>query len=190
LNFGLNRIEQIIYNRRSIRSFKKTPSPPGLLRRILEAGRFAPSAGKSRPWKFVVITSPEIIAEMERDCQDVAKVLMWILDYTWSWFRRTFVVHLTKFLTKIFPQVLHPVPLVAMVMMGRDRMSAFFEAAAVIVILKDVRGAADPGLGVGIAGQNMCLAASSLGVGTCRISFVRLLSWHPKGGSGSPGPTS
>lgn len=175
-----NAVEQLIYNRRSIRSFKKTPLPPGLIRRIVEAGRFAPSAGNTQPWKFVVITSPTIIAEMEKDCLDAAKGLMWFLDYTRSWFRRKVMVHFTTAAQRIFPTVLHPVPLVAMMMMGRDRMSVFFEAPAVIVILKDVRGAADPGLGVGIAGQNMVLAAHSLGVGTCWIGFVRLLSWHPR----------
>jgi nitroreductase len=175
-----NPVEQIIYNRRSIRSFKKAPLPPGLVRRILEAGRFAPSAGNSQPWKFVVITNPEVIAQMERDCLDVAKVFMWIMDYTSTWFRRTFVVHLTKLIMRFFPTELHPVPLVAMMLMSRERMSVFFDAPVVIVLLKDKRGAADPGLGVGIAGQNMALAASSLGVGTCWIGFVRLLSWHPR----------
>src|SRR5919107_187697 len=80
-----NPVEQIIYNRRSIRSFKNAPLPPGLVRRILEAGRFAPSAGNSQPWKFVVVTNPEVIAQMERDCLDVAKVFMWIMDYTSTW---------------------------------------------------------------------------------------------------------
>ena len=44
--------------------------PPGLIRRIVEAGRFAPSAGNTQPWKFVVITSPTIIAEMEKDFEE------------------------------------------------------------------------------------------------------------------------
>jgi len=172
-----NPVEKTLFQRRSIRDFKKDPLPDWVIRRILEAGRFAPSAGNSQPWRFVVITSPTIIAEMEKDALRVARTFMWVMDYTRSWFRRTFVVHLTKLLTRIFPRLLHPVPFAAMIQMARGELGVFFEAPAMIVLLKDVRGAADTSLGVGIAGQNMVLAAASLGVGTCWIGFVRLLGW-------------
>jgi nitroreductase len=49
-----------------------------------------------------------------------------------------------------------------------------------ILLFKDKRGVADPGLGVGIAGQNMVLAAQSLGLCTCWIGFVRLLTWSKR----------
>ncbi|MBI4862966.1 MAG: nitroreductase family protein [Candidatus Riflebacteria bacterium] len=172
-----NPVENVIFHRRSIRSYRKDPLPPGVIRRILEAGRFAPSAGNSQPWLFVVITSPEIIAQMERDALRVVRTFMFLMDYTRSWFRRTFVVHFTKLMTRIFPRLLHPVPFAAMMQMARGEVPVFFEAPAMIVLLKDRRGAADPSLGVGIAGQNMVIAAHSLGVGTCWIGFVRLLCW-------------
>jgi len=38
-----------------------------MIRRILEAGRFAPSAGNFQPWKFIVVNSPEMLVEMEKD---------------------------------------------------------------------------------------------------------------------------
>src|SRR4030066_1436286 len=84
-----NPVEKIIMERRSIRSFKKEPLPDSMIQRILEAGRFAPSAGNMQPWRFIVIKSPEIIAELEKDAVRIAKFFMFFLDYTrGGWIRR------------------------------------------------------------------------------------------------------
>jgi nitroreductase len=37
-----------------------------VLERILEAGRFAPSAANRQPWRFLVISSPEALAKVRR----------------------------------------------------------------------------------------------------------------------------
>jgi nitroreductase len=47
---GWNAVEQVIMSRRSVRLFKQEPLPDSMIRRILEAGRFAPSAGNMQPW--------------------------------------------------------------------------------------------------------------------------------------------
>jgi nitroreductase len=51
-----------------------------MIERILEAGRFAPSAGNSQPWKFIVVNSPEILAEMEKDALKIIKFFMFFID--------------------------------------------------------------------------------------------------------------
>jgi ferredoxin len=51
----LTETERVIYRRRSHRLYKKKQVDPGLVERIIEAGRFAPSAGNNQPWKFIVI---------------------------------------------------------------------------------------------------------------------------------------
>lgn len=172
-----NPVEKVIFERRSIRAFKKDPLPPGVIRRILEAGRFAPSAGNSQPWRFIVINSPEIIAEMERDAMRFVRRIMWVLDYSRSPMRQIFLRPFTMFWARIFHKILHPVPFAAMMQMGKGELGTFFEAPCLILLLEDTRGAADTALGAGIAGQNMVLAAQSLGVGSCWIGFVRLLMW-------------
>ena len=43
-------IERTILERRSVRNFKEDPVPDPLMRRVLEAGRFTPSAGNQQPW--------------------------------------------------------------------------------------------------------------------------------------------
>lgn len=172
-----NAVEKIIFERRSIRAFKKDPLPPGLIRRILEAGRFAPSAGNSQPWRFIVINSPEIVAEMERDAIHFVRKLMWLLDYSRSPMRRIFLRPFTMFWARLLHRILHPVPFAAMMQMARGELGTFYEAPSMILLLEDTRGAADTALGAGIAGQNMVLAAQSLGVGTCWVGFIRLLTF-------------
>ncbi|MFH0896601.1 MAG: nitroreductase family protein [Candidatus Bathyarchaeota archaeon] len=48
-------IFKVIEKRRSIRKFKPEPVTTEHLRKILEAGRLAPSGGNRQPWYFIVI---------------------------------------------------------------------------------------------------------------------------------------
>ena len=53
-------ILELIKTRRSVRKYKSEPVSDEDLERILEAGIWAPSAGNSQPWKFIVIRSKEV----------------------------------------------------------------------------------------------------------------------------------
>ncbi len=44
-----------ILERRSIRKFKKEPVPKATVGRIIDAARWAPSAGNIQPWQFYVV---------------------------------------------------------------------------------------------------------------------------------------
>ena len=44
---------------RAIRRLRKDPVPPALIRKVCEAGTFAPSGGNRQPWLFVAVTEPE-----------------------------------------------------------------------------------------------------------------------------------
>lgn len=48
----------IIQSRRSIRRYVDRAVPADMLRRILAAGQWAPSAHNRQPWRFAVITDP------------------------------------------------------------------------------------------------------------------------------------
>ncbi|HJX24484.1 MAG TPA: nitroreductase family protein [Candidatus Bathyarchaeia archaeon] len=45
--------------RRSVRAYLPDTVPEEVLERILEAARFAPSAGNIQPWHFIVVTDPQ-----------------------------------------------------------------------------------------------------------------------------------
>ncbi|HSB72486.1 MAG TPA: nitroreductase [Candidatus Methylomirabilis sp.] len=48
-------IEEAILGRRSIRAFRSDPVPPALLREIVEAARWVPSAANTQPWEFTIV---------------------------------------------------------------------------------------------------------------------------------------
>ncbi len=52
-------VYEAIKKRRSVRDYKPEPVPEESLRRILEAGRLAPSAHNAQDWKFVVVKDSE-----------------------------------------------------------------------------------------------------------------------------------
>jgi len=44
---------------RALRRLKPDPVPPALIRKVCEAGTFAPSGGNRQPWVFVAVTDAE-----------------------------------------------------------------------------------------------------------------------------------
>ncbi|MEK6742927.1 MAG: nitroreductase family protein [Nitrospirota bacterium] len=59
-----------IAGRTSIRRFKQTPVPDGDIRKILDAGRLAPSANNTQPWSFLVIKDKKTLAAMAGAVRD------------------------------------------------------------------------------------------------------------------------
>lgn len=60
---------EVIKKRRSVRKYRPDPIPDDLLKRILEAGRIAPSAKNIQPWKFVVIKDSENKKRIAEACR-------------------------------------------------------------------------------------------------------------------------
>jgi nitroreductase len=50
---------EAIKGRRSIRAFKSQNIPEEIVEKLIEAARWAPSAGNIQPWEFVVVRKPE-----------------------------------------------------------------------------------------------------------------------------------
>ena len=67
---------QTIMERRSIRKYLKEPIPEKDLRRILEAGRQAPSAANRQPWRFVLVGDQERKQRLAQACSNQT----WIAD--------------------------------------------------------------------------------------------------------------
>ncbi len=57
---------EAILTRRSIRKYTKQPVPDEVLKELLEAGMYAPSAVNRQPWCFVVINDRKIMNEIPK----------------------------------------------------------------------------------------------------------------------------
>jgi nitroreductase len=51
---------EAIRGRRSIRAFESREVPEELVERLIEAARWAPSAGNIQPWEFIIVRKQEI----------------------------------------------------------------------------------------------------------------------------------
>ena len=84
----------LVRARESVRDYDPArPVPREVLERILEAGRLAPSACNLQPWRFIVASSPEMLARV-RPCygrqwfQDAPHVLILTGERADAWTRR------------------------------------------------------------------------------------------------------
>ncbi|NTW52820.1 MAG: nitroreductase [Chlorobiaceae bacterium] len=58
-------IHDLVASRYSVRGYQPDrPVPKEILERILDAGRFAPSAKNLQPWKFLLVSSPDMLARV------------------------------------------------------------------------------------------------------------------------------
>jgi len=180
INSEWTEVEKTIFERRSVRKYKKEQVPEYLIKRMLEAGRFAPSAGNCQPWRFIVVRDRKMLDEMERDIVWACKVTNFFLNWrTKTGKFRPFAWLNSQLGIRIMPHELHPIPHGAIGLIAEGRLKAFHEAPTVILILKDKRGVGNPDLDCGIAGQNMVLTAFSLGLSTCWVGFATLLMKPP-----------
>jgi NADPH-dependent glutamate synthase beta subunit-like oxidoreductase/nitroreductase len=168
----LTGVEQTIYTRRSTRVYKPDPVPRELIQRVLEAGRFAPSAGNCQGWKFVVVTDREILNGLSQATTRFLGIFTKLYQG-----KGPLRSSLKKSLAFIKPNSIDQRPMVAIQALitpkfGEGRLDAFFNAPAAIFLLTHRLHISDPSLGMGICAQNMVLAAHSLGLGTCYVGFV------------------
>ncbi len=62
---------EAIQGRKSIRRFKPTPVPDEDIKRILDAGRWAPSASNAQPWSFLIIKDRQVLKKMADAVRDM-----------------------------------------------------------------------------------------------------------------------
>jgi alkylation response protein AidB-like acyl-CoA dehydrogenase/nitroreductase/NAD-dependent dihydropyrimidine dehydrogenase PreA subunit len=169
-------VERTILERRSVRNFKPDPVPEPLVRRVLEAGRFAPSSGNCQPWKFIVVTDKALINEMNESIYNVLS--MFYGAYTND--------AMVKGLIPVYQQSLQSGLFDPRIMLGgcgaitRKHAPVLLDAPVVILMACDERSIGGPQIQAGICGQNMNLAAMSLGLGFCWVGFSQVIEMVPE----------
>ena len=173
-----NEIEKAVLSRRSVRNFKDKPVPDPIIQRVLEAGRFAPSAGNCQPWKFIVITNKSLIEEIDKVTSNLLSMMYraYIDDNA--------VKNLTSMIEGPPRSVAGVDPRVILGGMGsiteNEDAVPSLHAPAVILLIADERCIGHPQMNIGICGQNMNLVANSLGIKACWNGFIATgINFHP-----------
>lgn len=174
LSGKLTETERVILQRRSNRLFKRKEVPEEMIRRCLEAARYAPSSGNDRAWEFVVIRDQELIKRMEAACLKSLKLM------SEQYLKPGSLT--AKAIWNLF-SLWRPGDMDVRVITGMDtvalRNQLYFNAPVVIVILADVRGIGQVILDAGICAQNLVIAAHAMGLGSCYVGFITALNSVP-----------
>lgn len=64
---------EVVFKRRSIRKFREEPIHEEALNKVLEAGRWAPSAGNTQPWHFIIVSDAEVKKRIARVCTEYSR---------------------------------------------------------------------------------------------------------------------
>ncbi len=154
---------KLVYARRTVRRFKSEPVSKPALEKILHAGLAAPSPNNSTPWAISVVTSADVIKKMHKAVDD----------------------KLDKLFPKLKPEqkeTLDKVKLFSSVFANAPVVLAVFSkpyTAPIYDLINDKEHAAEqvaewrrhPELqATGAMVQNMLLAATEAGLGSCWIS--------------------
>lgn len=61
-----NPVLEAMKRRRSVRAFTGEPVPQRMVDKLIDAARWAPSAGNLQPWEFYVVADPGVKSRLER----------------------------------------------------------------------------------------------------------------------------
>lgn len=168
-------VMEAIKARRSIRRFQDRPVPDELVREILEAGRLAPSASNLQTWKFKVVTDPGIrkaLREAAFDQKFVERapvVIVACADLS------AFGERSKRTLELLRSGAVRPSLEMVLRSLRHGKATEIEERNLISACIN-----------VSIAVQNMVLAATSLGLGTCWVrafvpeKVVEILSLPPE----------
>lgn len=143
-------VMEIILKRRSIRKYKSEQIDDGLLETIIEAGRYAPSGGNNQTCHFIVIQNKELLVKLTALVQE-RLAAMEIEPTMYDGLIR--VINLCK-------------------KGGYD----FIYGAPTLVVVANRRGYTNAMADSAVAIENMLLASTSLGIGSCWINHLKWLT--------------
>ena len=137
-------IQAAIQRRRSVRDYKPDAVPPALLRQLIVAASWAPSAMNEQPWRFTVVTDKALMGEIS------TRAKAWMLKSTAAMPRSD---HFRDILSD-------------------PNFNIFYNAPSLLVISAPAEGqwcVED----CAMAAENAMLLGLELGLGSCWIGFAQ-----------------
>jgi len=143
-----NPVIENIQTRRSIRDYLETPLYEQTLRKIIDAGRYAPTGLNLQPWCFVVVQNKEVLKMLSNYAQPILiKNLEGRND-----------AGAVNFLKRV-----------------QDKNFNLFYNAPVLILVIGTKNNALTDYDCSMCAENMMLAAQSLGIGSCWIGGAAVI---------------
>jgi len=161
-------LELLLRERRSVRNYTPDPVPEGTLKKILDAGRYAPTGTNSQNVHYVALSSPDGIEELR-------KMTIRFYDRIFSRARGRFGMLLfsliagrktAEYLRDSFPKVEHANELMKQ---GKDHL--FYHAPVVVLAHAESWDPCSP-FNCSVALYHCSLMAHTLGLGSCFNGFL------------------
>lgn len=154
-------IVELMRRRRTIRVFRAEPVPDDTLLTLVEAAGLAPSAANKQPWRFLVVRDRALIAELARETEtELARIQGAVADDL----KAEFASYTHRFVSlrgapALVVPIFRPLP-------GLSMLLAQPTDPGLVDRLRDLESHASV-VSIAMAMQNLLLAATELGIGTC-----------------------
>ncbi|MDM8000283.1 MAG: nitroreductase [Dehalococcoidia bacterium] len=161
---------EAINSRRSVRAFKPEPVPREVLEAIIEAALRAPSWENTQPWEFAVLGGgvmkdvKEALAAMGQAGEKPQ------LDFPWPKFSGPYLARLRADGRRLMSEIGLPKGDPEAIRRWRTSMRTFFDAPNAVVMYMDASLSQWSLVDMGIAAENLMLAAWHYGVGSCALA--------------------
>jgi len=152
----MNPVIEAINKRRSIRSYEPKPIPRDIINTIIEAGNQAPSRGREekgrkeflfQPWRFVVVEDPEFKQKLVQTIFPIWKKM-------------------TESMKETHPEIYEKV-MMHYEAMPEPKDMIYYSAPVILFVI----GPASYAVSCALACENIMIAATSLGLGSCYVGF-------------------
>jgi len=166
---GSGQLMALFRSRRSTRIYRGEPVERKLIKKIMEAGRFAPSGGNRQPLRYVVVHTPEsvekirsmtieaLVSESNEIERDIRKKQEHGVSISPDDRIRQLYANLWQELAVFHNQ-------------GIDKL--FYQAPSLVICHVDSRTTVTAEVDAGISAMQMILMAEALGLGTCLCAFL------------------
>jgi nitroreductase len=159
VNVVMNSVIEAISNRRSVRSYEQKPVPKEILNKIIEAGNQAPftSITRSQPWRFVVVEDKEFKQKLFQTAFPFWK-------------------NATDGMKEQYPE-LYEMATCLYNAMDNPKDVIYYNAPVIIFVIGPATGGA---ISCALACENMMIAATSFGLGSCYTGFGAMVKGNPE----------
>jgi nitroreductase len=161
VNEKMNPVIEVINKRRSIRAYESKPIPRDIINTIIEAGNQAPSAGREeegseeylfQPWRFVVVEDPTFKQQLVETAMPIWKRFIDTIEETQP---------------KLYENIMR------LYQLKPEPKDMVYHSAPVILFIIGPKANA---VSCALACENIMLAATSLGLGSCYVGFGMMIT--------------